>query len=275
MTADGSHGICWGASDWRGSAKNPLITVAHSDYFHGDVGNPYRRSVDNTSHDVRGQAEDPSTNEFAAHLATLDFEELEKKFEDDPALAAREDAALNAAVAKLQRSQGEPGSPRLHPRDMTKKTLSKRALRLGTCTAVRNDPEGITQDCYCYESTNQVGTSARYSVTCQGNEAATNSWSRGIMFDAVGNLRYLIERLNEFGWNGLVTVAGSHAGTVLFVPQNTRQQPSDRSANCCELLIHNVVTNANILPRDCFCHQDAPYQGWNMMTQNPMDIVAS
>ncbi len=66
-------------STWDGAYPySPVLTLAHSNYFGGNLGNVITRDVgeDPGFNGTRSTPADPATNEFAAHLASLDFDAM-------------------------------------------------------------------------------------------------------------------------------------------------------------------------------------------------------
>ncbi|ENH73537.1 hypothetical protein FOC1_g10009030 [Fusarium oxysporum f. sp. cubense race 1] len=127
--------------------------------------------------------------------------------------------------------------------------LTRRQIRwvLQGCVRSREGdkaPKAFVEECTCAE---QNGAQEYYvgdfTITCNGENAATATWGRGPLFNALGNLVSRIQSLNTNGWGNVVTVNSNSLGTVLFTPVGGGwgSRPSTAEARCPQEAIHHLI----------------------------------
>ncbi|RKK68359.1 hypothetical protein BFJ69_g13701 [Fusarium oxysporum] len=192
--------------------------VAHAKSFGGNVGNPVKRDTERLNDNLT--AADPAGNDVAAHVADLDFNNKPKELLDtkfmDFAVKPREESHVAA---------------RSESKDLY---LARRQIRwvLQGCVRSREGdkaPKAFVEECTCAE---QNGAQEYYvgdfTITCNGENAATATWGRGPLFNALGNV---------------VTVNSNSLGTVLFTPVGGGwgSRPSTAEARCLQEAIHHLI----------------------------------
>ncbi|KAH7205776.1 hypothetical protein BKA60DRAFT_611754 [Fusarium oxysporum] len=200
------------------SLQNIIIMVAHAKFFGGNVGNPVKRDTERLNDNLT--AADPAGNDVAAHVADLDFNNEPKELLDtkfmDFAVKPREESHVAA---------------RSESKDLY---LARRQIRwvLQGCVRSREGdkaPKAFVEECTCAE---QNGAQEYYvgdfTITCNGENAATATWGRGPLFNALGNV---------------VTVNSNSLGTVLFTPVGGGwgSRPSTAEARCLQEAIHHLI----------------------------------
>ncbi|RKL30068.1 hypothetical protein BFJ70_g10364 [Fusarium oxysporum] len=241
--------------------------VAHAKFFGGNVGNPVKRDTDRLNDNLT--AADPADNDFAAHVADLDFNNEPKELLDtkfmDFAVKPREESHVSA---------------RSESKDLY---LARRQIRwvLRGCVRSREGekaPNAFVEECTCAE---QNGAQEYYvgdfTITYNGENAATATWGRVPLFNALGNLVSRIQSLNTNGWGNVVTVNSNGLGTVLFTPVGggCGSRPSTAEARCYQEAIHHLINEGYTGPafpgqRNCdggFTNDD-----WQMLVSNPIGI---
>ncbi|EMT62946.1 hypothetical protein FOC4_g10001144 [Fusarium odoratissimum] len=161
--------------------------------------------------------------------------------------------------------------------------LARRQIRwvLRGCVRSREGdkaPNAFVEECTCEE---QNGAQEYYvgdfTITCNGENAATATWGRGPLFNALGSLVSHIQSLNTNGWGNVVTVNSNSLGTVLFTPVGGgwRSRPSTAEARCCQEAIHHVINEGYtgpVFPGQCNCDGGFTNDDWQMLVSNPIGI---
>ncbi|SPJ92928.1 uncharacterized protein FTOL_13806 [Fusarium torulosum] len=267
LVAEPEYPVHWGNTVYRSSLQNIIIMVAHAKFFNGNVGNPVKRDTDRFDNNLT--AANPADNEFAAHVAGLDFDNEPKELLDtellDFAVKPREESRVVA------RSESKDSY------------LARRQIRWVLRGCVRNRqgdgaPNAFTEECTCAERNGAqeyyVGV---FTITCNGDNAATATWGRGPLFNALGNLVSRIQSLNTNGWGNTVTVNSNSVGTVLFtsVGGGWGSRPSTAEARCCQEAIHHLINEGYtgaVFPGQCNCDGGFTNDDWQMLISNPIGI---
>ncbi|KAH7265749.1 uncharacterized protein BKA55DRAFT_559475 [Fusarium redolens] len=244
---------------WLGAfPASPVLTIAHSNRFGGDVGNPVTRrdAVPFPELDPSTTHANPATNDFAAYLAGIDFEDLRN---NSTASAASDPTGgeENASAVRRRRSD-EPHQ------------LVKRAYRTAHCAGEKDVLNDKIKQCDCKDGTRDIG---RFEVTCHGERSMHHGWTLDKMRNTVGSLRGRIEHLLTTRWDRrLFSVYGQkHPGGVLLTPTATRSRPDHNDARCCELLLNQVAGEMGFAPASCTCEPVTVNKAWHMMVTDTLN----
>jgi hypothetical protein len=247
----------YGGLAWHKDGQ-PHFTVAHSDYFGGNVGQPERRAVNGTPSSPSGLVPldtldlDSDTRAFVDRLRSIDFDALEQQME------ARHANILDEAVSDATWSRAS--------RRSASTNLEKRGAKtLRGCTDSDLRGGATERECTCINA----GTSITgvFVVECSGLGSQSPLWTLQAFYDALGALRANIVNLNLDGWpDDISTVApSSNKGGILFTPALNHIRPSSDSAECCEALLKNMVQSYGFANNMCHCEKKYPRNDWHML----------